>query len=241
MGNTYTLKQILFALRKEYIEVEKQLKELEKYVTITGKIDDVSFHIHDFNVPKTIDMYLRKRQTLLDRIRETIGLTGIYTRGVAFWMLPEELDAACYWKGKQVCSITDSDGFAKSINDIIESDFVKNIFLNIPRDDDKLSLNITARGTSLFEKGTNFCPISYNSTGNNINIKRQQSVMTPSYIHDLFNIEFGCENFNDYYKRIIDNYEEKEIDIVDTFDSNYSQLEIIEQPKKLVLKPKKNI
>lgn len=188
-----------------------------------------------------MDMYLRKRQTLLDRIRETIGLTGIYTRGVAFWMVPEELDAACYWKGKQVCSIVNSDEFVKSINDIIESDFVKNIFLNILGDDDEYSLNITARGTSLFEKGTNFCPISYNSKGNNINIKRQQGIITPNYINDLFNIEFSCESINDYYKGIIDNYEEKQIDIIDAFDSNYSQLEIIEQPKKLILKPKINL
>ena len=34
---------------------------------------------------------------------------------------------------------------------------------------------------------------------------------------------------------------EKEIDILDTFDSNHSQIETIEQQKKLILKPKKNI
>lgn len=117
--------------------------------------------------------------------------------------------------------------------------FIKNIFLTI-QGDDKFSLNITARSTSMFEKETCYSVISYNSKRNNINIKRQQSIITPSYIHDLFNTEFECENFNDYYKRIINNYEEKEIDIVDTFDSNNSQLEIIEQPKKLILTPKKS-
>lgn len=35
--------------------------------------------------------------------------------------------------------------------------------------------------------------------------------------------------------------DEKEIDKVDTFGNNHSQSESIEQPKKLILKPKKNI
>ena len=241
MENAYTLKQILFALRKEYIEVEKQLKELEKYVTITGDIDDISFHIHDFNVPKTIDMYLRKKQTILDKIRETIGLTGIYTRGVAFWMVPSEIEQACYWKRKKVCSVTDLDGFTKDIKNIIESDFVKNTILDVMCENNHFELNINAWGTILYDKEQYFSTINYSSKDNVLSVERKKDIITPDYIYNLFNIEFGCERFNDYYKGIIDNYEEKEIDIVDTFDSNYSQLEIIEQPKKLVLKPKKNI
>lgn len=92
IDNTYKLKQVLFALRKEYIEVERKLWELEKYVNIIGDIDDISFKVHDFNDSKNIDMYLRKKQTIIDKIREVIGLPGIYTRGVAFWMVPEEIE-----------------------------------------------------------------------------------------------------------------------------------------------------
>ena len=102
MYNTYKLRQILFALRKEYIEVERKLRELEKYVNVIGDIDDISFKIHDFNDSKNIDMYLTKKQTIIDKIREVIGLPGIYTRGVAFWMVPEEIDAAYYWKKDKV-------------------------------------------------------------------------------------------------------------------------------------------
>ena len=241
MENVYTLKQILFALRKEYIEVEKKLKELEKYINITGDIDDISFYIHDFNVPKTIDIYLRKKQTILDKIRETIGLSGIYTRGVAFWMVPSEIEQACYWKRKKVCSVTDLDGFTKDIKNIIDSDFVKNTILDVMCENNHLELNITAWGIGLYDKEQFFSTINYSSKDNVLSVERKKDIITPDYIYNLFNIEFGCERFNDYYKGIIDNYEEKEIDIVDTFDSNYSQLEIIEQPKKLVLKPKKNI
>lgn len=241
MTNKYSLKQILFALRQEYIEVEKKLKELEKYVNITGEIDDISFHIHDFNVPKTIDMYLRKKQTILDRIRETLGLTGIYTRGVAFWMVPSEIEQACYWKRKKVCSITDLDGFTKDIKEIVESDFVKNTILDVICENNNFDLNINARGISLYDKEECFSTIDYYSKDNVLSVESKKDIITPDYIYNLFNIEFGRERFNDYYKGIIDNYEEKEIDIIDTFDSNHSKLEIIEEPKKMILRPKKNI
>jgi len=241
MTNTYSLKQILFALRQEYIEVEKKLKELEKYVNITGEIDDISFDIHDFNVPKTIDMYLRKKQTILDRIRETLGLTGIYTRGVAFWMVPSEIEQACYWKRKKVCSITDLDGFTKDIKEIVESDFVKNTILDVICENNNFDLNINARGISLYDKEECFSTIDYYSKDNVLSVESKKDIITPDYIYNLFNIEFGRERFNDYYKGIIDNYEEKGIDIIDTFDSNHSKLEIIEEPKKLILRPKKNI
>lgn len=241
MENTYTLKQILFALRKEYIEVEKQLKELEKYVNITGEIDDISFHIHDFNVPKTINMYLRKKQTILDKFREIIGLPGLYTRGVAFWMVPEELDGACYWKRKKVCSITDLDGFEKDIKDIVDSDFVKNIILDVVRENNDFTLKIDARGAKLYDKKEHFSIIDYHSKDNILSIGSEKEIITSDYIYDLFNIEFGREIFNDYYKGIIDNYEEKEIEIDDNFNSSDAKLEIIEEPKRLILKPKKNI
>ena len=58
-------------------------------------------------------------------------MPGIYTRGVDFWMVPEEIDVAYYWKKDKVCFITDLDDFSKSINEILESDFVKNVKANI--------------------------------------------------------------------------------------------------------------
>lgn len=238
MNTTYSFKQILFALREEYLEVEKKLKELENYVNITGDIDDISFYIHDFNVPETIDMYLRKKQTLLDKIREVIGLSGIYTRGVAFWMVPKEIEAACYWKRKKVCSITDLEGFTKSINDIIKSDFVKNIRLYPSIKKGNFDLDTNAFGISLLESGTN--RFIYNPKKDVINVESEQSIITPNYVKDLFNIKFDSDSFSDYHKGIIDNYEEKEISIADDFDSNNSQLEIIDEPKKLILIPKKN-
>lgn len=237
MKDTYTLKQILFALKNEYLAVEKKLEELEKFVIVTGDIDDISFQIHDFNVPKTIDMYLRKKQSLLDKIRETLGFSGIYTKGVAFWMVPSEIEQACYWKRKKVCSISDLDGFTKDIKEIVESDFIRNTILDVICENNNCDLNINARGISLYDKEDNISSLEYNSGGNSLDIKSKHSVITPNYVNDILNIQFDRDSFNEYFKSIIDNYIEKEIDIVDDFYSNHSQLEIIEEPKKLILKP----
>lgn len=241
MGNTYNLKQILFALRNEYIKIEKQLKELEGHVNITGDIDDISFHIHDFNNPKTIDMYLRKKQTMLDKIRETLGFCGLYTRGVIFWKVPEEVDGAYYWKGKRVCSIDNLAAFGEDINRIIESDFVRNINMNMFDIDDQFFIDVDVRGSSMYKRGRINSLIDYYSKEDVLTIKNNENIITPKYIDDLLNVEFYCDNFSDYYKGVIDNYSEKEISIVDDFEADNSKIEIIEEPKKLILKPQKII
>ena len=234
------MKQILFALRNEYIEVEKQLKQLEDYVNITGDIDDISFHIHDFNKPKTIDMYLRKRQTVLDKIREALGLSGIYTRGVSFWMVPKELHEASYWKGKRLCSINDLDAFTEDINSIIESDFVRNINMDLFDINNNFFIDANVRGVAMHKRGTTNAPIDYYSNEDVLTIKCNGKIITPKYIEDLLSVEFLRDNFSDYYQDIIDNYNEKEISIVDDFEDDNSKIEIIEEHKKLILKPQKN-
>lgn len=241
MSNTYKLKQILFALRNEYIEVEKQLKQLEDYVNITGNIDDISFHIHDFNNPKTINMYLRKKQTILDKLREELGFSGLYTRGVAFWMVPEELDAAYYWKGKRVCSINALDAFYEDINTIIESDFVRNINMDMFDINNNFFIDANVRGVAMHKRGTINPPLDYYSKEDVLTIKYNEKIVTPKYIEDLLSVEFLRDNFSGYYQDVIDNYNEKEISIVDDLETDNSKIEIIEKPKKLILKPKKII
>ena len=240
MDNTYKLKQVLFALRKEYIEVERKLRELEKYVNVMGTVDDISFKIHDFNDSKTIDMYLKKKQTIIDKIREAIGLPGIYTRGVAFWMVPEEVDAAYYWKKDKVCSVTDLDSFSKDIDKILQSDFVKNVKANIMSKKEDFLLENNVRGIDLIKKENKFTPVSFSSNEGCIDIKREEYRITPNYINALFNVEFKKDNFNDYYRDIIDGYEDKEIKVINDFSSNYADIEVIEEPKKLILRPKKD-
>lgn len=241
MENTYNLKQILFALRNEYIEIEKQLKALEGHINITGDIDDISFHIHDFNKPKTIDMYLKKEQTVLDKIREALGFCGLYTRGIVFWKVPEEVDAAYYWKGKKVCFIDDLAAFSEDINRIIESDFVRNINMNMFDINNQFFIDANVRGVAMHKRGTINPPLDYYSKEDVLTIKFNEKTVTPKYIEDLLSVEFLRDNFSDYYQDIIDNYNEKEISIVDDFEADNSKIEIIEEPKKLILKPQKII
>ena len=58
---------------------------------------------------------------------------------------------------------------------------------------------------------------------------------TVDEIHQLFSLGFSHNYFNDYHHRFLASYEEKEIEIEGLSDS----LEIIEEPKKIVLRPTK--
>ena len=70
-------------------------------------------------------------------------------------------------------------------------------------------------------------------------MKNEEKIITPDDIYKLLNLSLDEKYLNDYHRRILDNYEEKEIDIEDNFNSNKAKLEIIEEPKKLILKPMK--
>ena len=61
-------------------------------------------------------------------------------------------------------------------------------------------------------------------------------------IFKLLSLSINRNYLNNYHHKILDNYEEKEIDIDidDNFNSNVAKLKIIEEPKRLILKPKKN-
>ena len=69
----------------------------------------------------------------------------------------------------------------------------------------------------------------------------EEKIITPDDIFKLLNLSLDGNYLNDYHRRVLNNYEEKEIDIDDSFNSNEAKLEIIEEPKKLILKPKKNM
>lgn len=69
-------------------------------------------------------------------------------------------------------------------------------------------------------------------------VENKEKVITPDEIYEKLNLSLDKNNLNDYHREILDNYEEKEVDIDGSFNSNRVKLEIIEEPKKLILKPK---
>lgn len=238
MEKTYTFEQIVFALRKEYLEVQKQLNELKKFID-TARTQDASFCLFT----DMIILYLKKRKTLLDKIKELFGIAPL--DGV-WYDVTTDLESIYYFINRDVCSIYNPDELRKQINAILGSDFFKNIA--IP--DDVLAFSAENKNAFLLLKPGN---LELNICGVNQNGEKEISYFwyspesdtfllsdkiknsTDDEIYQLFSLGFSHNYFNDYHHRFLTGYDGKEIEIEGISDS----LEIIEEPKKIVLRPMK--
>ena len=240
MGNAYTFKQIIFALRKEYIEVEKQLTELKKFVDVSSKVEDFYFHIS--GNPSKLFLYLHKKKNLLEKIEM---LLGQYIHGTKNYNVTEGANNSYFYRKKEICSINNLDELNKKIEQLVQTDFFKNIlannYISIPCNENKINtLHITAGYIGLINGINGDYPhLDYYPRSDELVMRNEEKIITPNDIFKLLNLSLNSSYLNNYHHRILDNYEEKEIDIDDSFNSNVVKLEIIEEPKRLILKPKK--
>lgn len=239
MNKIYTYKQIIFGLREQYIEIEKQLAELKKYVTVSSKVEDFYFHIA--GNPSKLLLYLHKKKTLLEKIEI---LLNQYIYGTTNYNVTEGAKDSYYYRQHKICSITSQDELNKKIDEIVQSDFFKNIIANnhvsIPSNENKTDvLLITQSGIDIFTETTESYPhLSYSSDFDELVMTNREKNIIPDDIFKLLNLSINGSYLNDYHHRVLDDYEEKEIDIDDSFISTRARIEIIEEPKKLILKPK---
>ena len=242
MDNAYTFKKIIFGLRKEYIDVQNQLLELQKYVSVSNKVENFYFHIA--GKPCELFLYLHKKKKLLDKIEMFLGT---YLYGETNYNITNGIEKKYYYNKKEICSICKQDEINKKIEQIIQTDFFQNILANnytsIPcNENDVNSLQITSGRIGLINGFNGDYPhLDYYPRKDELVMINEEKIITPDDIFKLLNLSLDGNYLNDYHRRVLNNYEEKEIDIDDSFNSNEAKLEIIEEPKKLILKPKKNI
>lgn len=239
MNKTYTFKQVIFGLRKEYLDVEKQLKNLKKYVNKSNRVED--FYFHTAGNPCSIFLYLETKKSLLEKL-ET--LLGTYIMGQTNFEVTRDIKDAYFHHKKKICSINNIDELKEKIDEIMQTNFIKNIVANnhngIPCIENKInSLSITSSSIHLLNSFTEIYPFfDYYPRWDEIIMRNKEKVITPDDIFNILNLSLNGSFLNDYHCSILDNYEEKEIDIDDNFDSSLARLEIIEEPKKLILKQK---
>ena len=239
MNKTYTTKQILFGLRKEYIEVEKQLTELKKYVNVSKKVEDFDFHIT--GNPSELFLYLHKKKNILERFEDLLGL---YIYGTTNYNVTNGINSSYYYNKKEICSIPNQEELNKKIEQIVQTDFFKNILANnytsIPCNENKINTIQITPGHIGFINGVNgiYPHLDYYPRSDELVMKNEEKIITPDDIFKLLNLSFNGSYLNNYHHNILNNYEEKEINIDDCFISNEAKIEIIEEPKKLILKPK---
>ena len=243
MDKTYTFKHVIFGLREEYLKIEKELNELKKYVDVSNEVSDYHFTIVSlmYNDPSVVQLVLNKKQNLIEKILVNMGLsTGIYKA----YELTDEVKDTYYYKNKQFCSINNPDELSKRIKEIVETEFSENILANkhssIPCLENKNnSFLITASSMDIFPGNDSSDPwFSYWPRNDEFEVTHSKKIITPDNINKLLNLSLNSSYLNDYHRNILDNYEEKDLDIYDFAKKDIVKLDIIEEPKKLILKPK---
>lgn len=240
MEKIYTFKQIIFGLRKEYIEVEKQLTELKKFVDVSSKVEGFNFYIA--GNPSELFLYLHKKKNLLEKIEM---LLGQYTHGTTNYNVTEGINSSYLYEKKEICSINNQDELNKRIEQLVQTDFFKNILANnytsIPCNENKIiTLQITPEHIGLINGINGDYPhLDYYPREDILVMKNEERTIVPDDIFKLLNLSLDGNYLNSYHRRILDSFEEIDIDIEDSFSSNKARLEIVEKPKKLILKPKK--
>ena len=240
MSDSYTLKQIIFGLRKEYIEIERQLVELKKYVDVTNKVESFDFHIS--GNPSKLFLCLYKKKNLIEKIEMMLGT---YVHGITNYKVTNGTRKEYYYKNREICSINNQRELNHQIKQIVQTDFFRNIVANnydsIPcRENEFNNIHISAGYIGLINNSDSSYPyFDYYPRKDKLVMQNEKRIITPEDIYKLLNLSIDGIYLNDYHRKILDNFEEKEIDIEDNFNDKKAKLQIIEEPKKLILRPTK--
>lgn len=239
MDKTYTFKHVIFGLREEYLKIEKELRELEKYVDVNKNIIDYYFGI--FGNPCELSLNLSKKLNWFERI---LGLERIRIGNGLSYNVTEKVKYVYCRKNKPICLINNPDELSIRIKQIVGTDFFKKIIANnhgsIPcLENDHNSLLISSGGMWIFRGQNTTDPyFNYWPRKDEFDALNLEKAITPDDIYRLLNLRLDGSYLNDYHRNILDNFEEKELDIYDFALKGCFKLDIIEEPKKLILKPK---
>ena len=143
-------------------------------------------------------------------------------------------------------TINDKEGLLKACQALVENEFVKNINLLGPYKVLNQNSPLALLGNNERGINTDYCTpldIGYRMdydrlevTGSNL---KNRFVVTPDIIYNLLNLKVNNTNFNDYYKKVIENYQDKPILVNGSQIIKYSgEYQILDEQERLVLIPK---
>lgn len=239
MNKTYRVEQVIFALRKEYLEIERQLEELKKYVTINNNVE--SFKFHFASNPCRIILLLKERKRLIDKIMIKLGY---YIYGKYNFDVTSDIENIYYIRKKEACIISNPQKLQKEIMSIVQIGFNQNITANnnksIPCNENEYNtIFIDTYGININGTYGGYPWFNYNSHRDEILIEDRYDIITEEDIYNILNLTIDGSYLNDYHHNIIDNHERKEIEIETLPEDKRVKFKIIEEPKKLILRPQK--
>lgn len=242
MNKIYTYQQILFALRKEYLEINKKLNELKKYiVTDDNKVINSSFLLEEGKKEDSNDIILRltRKRNLLEKLSTKLGYNMYekYETSVTKGIKP-------YYEinNTKVCQVTNIDKCNKIIKEILNSDIFSEIekkgIISIPAINDKYkSIAITSDMVSLNNGLYEIFPrFDYFLAKDRIFMEKEEETIYPADIYDILNLKFDISFLNKYHFNNLKKYiNTKDVIVKNNFYSKNVAFKIAEKPKQYVL------
>ena len=240
MRESYSYKDILFGLYKEYVILQEQLDSLNKYVLLEeNNLGEVRFSITNQIDCDKVRMlcYLYNKKTKLEKILKKLNII-VDTNFNASYV--DEVDG-CYkiLQYPEVIDKTKQQEFNQSVWYIFNTDFCKNMkwiysgtgYGNIPF----LSVNSHGVFASLNDIGS----LDFRSSKDlELHAYSDKGRLSRDKMEYMLNMQFSKNRFPEYYQNLIEGNENfgKEVDLYGGFGySRNGKFEIVPESKRLVL------
>ena len=254
----YLIKDVLLALRQEYINNQNKLKELKKYITLLDKsVVGTSFteYSRDYTKKlveeqcKYIELELIKDESAFQKLKDLIKIRSKRVQGVKpkkVIQLSHELDGEKRFvivPNEETYKINDLNRFYNATDKIIGSQFMQNIYtpvIEIPNS--KMEVSFNESGMTIKANETpnhSLSSIDYVAKNDQIQLTPHHEFLYPDQVDELFHTEVGIDNLPDYHKEIITNSSEskKDFRIKGIIDStNTQRFEIQDDDNKVTLR-----
>lgn len=238
MENSYTFGQILFALRKEYLEIQKQLEQLKKYVIVGDELEN--FHFDLMGNPCYMMLYLERKQKILDKLFKKITKNIIYSYDVS-----KEVSKEYFLEKQLLCQIPEPNKLSQEINTLLYSEFASNMrdmrafqhCLGNEKDIMKIEVNQMSLWTLPDDVTDYHHHLKYFPQHDQIILKEKKHKLHSSDIYHIFQLHFDATKLNEYQREKVEQYGNPEIIIDGNIEKNQVSFAIEENAKKIILKP----
>lgn len=260
--DSYTYRQILVGLRKEFLEFQKKLDQLSEYVFIFEKTkeqrDSYYFNLYKNPLDNKKTELVLDRTIIKKRLLEKLGLRFSPTRS---FMVKDNngvyYPLRKYWFEENEFNMVIKPGcekeFQECAEEILNSDFAKYMMqLNsnisavtsepfVSKNSAIITPNLTSFGFDLRTCGSE---IKYLGRHNMIQFKslrhpsEEQKLLTQEHLDYVSTIRFPKDAFSEYHRSIIDNSidDNRPIVLSEEYQPEIlTRLEIQDTPKQLVL------
>ena len=213
----YKYRQILLALREEYLKNEKQLQALKKYISIQSdkELEEFYFGIAVQGNDKYIEMELRHKQSMILKLIESLSNTIVKKSNTITTNIAHELNGEKRYitmPNTETYKVNDMNEFMIAADRIMGNEFTQNITTpKICVPETKFALRAIPSGivadTGDYSAFYTPARLLYTSYNDSIELTVYDDPLYLEQAENIFNAEIPADALSEYHRRIIDNSE----------------------------------